>query len=199
MNLTTLAKVKSHLGISGTSKDAVLSQIITGVSGFIENHTHREFSVKQYTEVRDGCGEDEIFVAQYPLREVISLHIDTREIDLDAEEESGRTIITRDTGSIFRKDRFSYGRRNIKIVYEAGFNSPEDADESGVDDESGDAGEDLPRDLEAAAIRMSARVYERRTAEGVSSVSPGSFSVQYKDAVDADITGVLDSYIKRRL
>lgn len=199
MNLTTRAKVKSHLGIpsADTSKDAILDQIIAGVSGFIETQTNRKFEVVQYTEIFDGHGGDEIVLRQYPLVDVISITIDGAAVDLDQEEEDETVIIDREEGSVWRQYGFRAGRKNIKVVYTAGFLPPVDSGESG-DEESGDAGE-IPTALEAAAIRLSARVYERRTAEGVSSVSPGSFSVQYKDSVDADITGVLEAFKKRRV
>lgn len=200
MNLTTRNKVKRHLGIplSNTTKDAIIDQIIPGVSGFIEAQTNRKFGVEEYTEIRDGEGFDEMVLRQYPIVDVISLTINGSAVDLDQEEEDESFILDREEGSIYREAGFSAGRKNIKVVYTAGYAAPEDDDESGAGEESG-SGDELPSALEAAAIRLSARVYERRTAEGVSSVSPGSFSVQYKDAVDADIVSVLESFKKRRV
>lgn len=200
MNLTSRTKVKRHIGIpsSNTSKDALIDQIIEGVSGFIETQTHRTFEVKEYTEIFDGDGSDEIFLKQYPLRSVISLTINKSVIDLDAEEDAETIVIDNDAGSIYRQAGFAAGRKNIKVVYEAGFNAPDDPADSGSE-ESGETGEDLPTALEAAAIRLSARVYERRTAEGVSNVAPTGISIAYKDAIDADITSILEAYTKRRV
>lgn len=203
MKLTTRNKVKQHIGIpsSNTSKDALLDQIIEGVSAFIETTTHREFGVKEYREVRDGTDDDEIFLKEYPLVDVLSITINGNEdLDLDAEEEAETVIIDKETGSIFRQYGFGSGRKGLRISYTAGYNLPElSEDESGVDGYESGADENLPAAIEAAAIRLSARVYERRTAEGVASVSPTGISITYKDAVDADITTILDSFTKRRL
>ncbi|HOB89784.1 MAG TPA: phage head-tail connector protein [Candidatus Colwellbacteria bacterium] len=201
MNLTTLAKVKSHLGIraSNTTKDAILNQIITGVSGFVEQITNRKFGIQTYTERIDGDDSDEIFLKQYPVVDLISLEIDDEAIGVDAEEEDETLIVDNEIGSIWRDLGFAEGRKNIKVVYTAGYNPPVDTDESsdGSDEDSG--AESFPNSLEGAVIRMVARVYERRTAEGVSSVSPGSFSVQYKDFIDDDIQQIIDSHKKRRV
>ena len=199
MNLTTLAKLKEHIGIpsSNTDKDSLLASIITGVSSFIEEHTHRKFAVTEYTEIIDGGNFDEIFLKQYPIREVLTLTINSAPIDLDSGEEDGTIIITKESGAIYKASGFGSGRKAVKIVYTAGYNDPSDEEESG-DSVSSDY-EDLPVAIQTAATRLAARVYERRTAEGVSSTSAGSFSVQYKDAVDSDVSGVLDSYKKIRI
>jgi hypothetical protein len=201
MKLTTRAKLKAHIGIpaANTTKDALLDTIIEGVSGFIETTTNRVFDITEYTEVLDGTPLDEIFLKQYPLIDVLSLFVNGTEIDLDAEEEAETVVIDNETGSVYREGGFGSGRKAVRVTYTAGYVLPEEA-ESGVDvSESGVVGEDLPAALEGAAIRLSARVYERRTAEGVSSVSPTGLSVTYKDAIDADIVTVLQAYTKRRI
>lgn len=201
MNLTTISKLKQHIGIpsSMTSKDTLLEQIIEGASAFIEEYTHREFGVKEYTEVLDGTPHDEIFLKQYPVVNVLSLTINGNEIDLDTEEESDQFIVEKESGSVYRENGFGGGRKSVRITYTAGYNLPEASDESGSEQYESGADENLPASIEACAIRLSARVYERRTAEGVSSVSPGSMSVQYKDAVDSDIVTILDNNRKRRI
>lgn len=200
MKLTTRSKVKAHLGIprANTSKDSIIDQIIDGVSGFIETQTHRTFEIKEYTEIMDGTRYDEIFLKEYPLRDVLTLKIDGVEIDLDAEEEADSLIIDKEVGSIWRDNGFTGGRKSLRVTYEAGYNLPEENEESGSE-ESGATGEYLPDAIEAAAIRLSARVYERRTAEGVSSVSGDSMSVNYKDAVDSDVISIIEAHTKRRV
>lgn len=202
MKLTTLRKVKQHIGIpsSNTTKDAILEQIIEGVSAFIETTTHRVFGVQEYREVRDGTDDDEIFLPQYPIVDVLSITINgNQDLDLDAEEEAETVMIDKEVGSIFRQYGFGSGRKALRISYTAGFNLPEASDESGPETYESGADNDLPAAIESAAIRLSARVYERRTAEGVASVSPTGISITYRDAVDADITTILDSFTKRRL
>jgi hypothetical protein len=201
MNLTTRRKLKLHIGIPAaiTSKDSLLDQIIEGASAYIETYTNRKFGVEEYTEVLDGTPEDEIFLKQYPVVDILSLTISGNEVDLDAEEESDQIILDKETGSVYRENGFGSGRKAVRITYTAGYNLPEASDESGPEEYESGGDENLPAAIEAAAIRLSARVYERRTAEGVSSVSPGSMSVQYKDAVDSDIVNILDAHKKRRV
>lgn len=198
MNLTTKNKVKQHIGIplSVKSKDSLIEEIVVGASAFIEDYTKRKFEVSDYVEIQDGIGQDEIFLSQFPIVDIVSLNIGGSEVNLDLEEESGLFIVNKESGAVYRSGGFGHGRKSVKVKYKAGYNLPIDSDESGVSPYESGAEDDLPASIETAAIRLSARVYERRTAEGVSSVSPGSMSVQYKDSVDSDIVKILDAYKK---
>lgn len=203
MQLSTLAKLKAHIGIpSGdTTKDLKLDMILDGVSNYIEGQTARKLQLQLHDLKLSGDGSDELVLPHYPIlvedesgqqvAAVASLEIDSQEIDIDAELASGDLEIDAEAGIIYRKSGWSDGSRNIRIVYSAGYDMP---------GESGDnAAETIPADLELAAIRLAARVYERSTAEGVASASPGGASFTYKDAVDDEIKETINRYSRVRV
>lgn len=201
MNLTTLEKVKNHLGIpeAETSKDAKLREIIDGVSEYIEGQTSRKFGAQIYTFKLSGDGSDELVLPQFPVIQdgddvaITSLTMD--DVDIFSEIASGNIDVDAESGILYRKTGWTNGRRNIVITYAAGYMTP---DESSL--ESGLTGAaDLPKDLVLATTRIVARIYERSTAEGVASASPGSFSVSYKDSTDEELIATIGKYARARV
>lgn len=201
MKLTTLAKVKSHLGIpsTDTSKDAKLQEIIDGISEYIEGQTSRKFGAQIYTLKLSGDGSDELVLPQFPIiedgEEVAITALSMDDVDIFAEIASGDIDVDAEHGILYREAGWRQGRRNITITYAAGYMTP---DESSL--ESGLTGaEDLPKDISLATTRIVARIYERSTAEGVASASPGSFSVSYKDSTDEELIQTIGKYARARV
>jgi len=190
--LSTVAYLKGHLGIpeSDTSKDTLLSFLIAGASKYVESQTGRVFELQEFTEVHSGDDQVQLVLKQYPVTEISSLVVNSEEVDIEAETSAGDLVID-DGGVIVRRDGFRKGLKNVRVVYSAGY-VPR------VDDEESGEPPNLPEDLELAVLRIAARVYERRTAEGTVSVSPGSFSVQYQRDLDQDIIDTLQKYKKFR-
>ncbi|MDD4410079.1 MAG: hypothetical protein PHW52_05515, partial [Candidatus Pacebacteria bacterium] len=89
------------------------------------------------------------------------------------------------SGIIERNSGWTSGFKNIEVKYSAGFTLPDE--ESGGD-------YTLPEDIILAVKRMSARIYEKRTAEGISSAE----NISYKDFLDEDIKSTMSSYYKFR-
>jgi len=197
MMLSTLAKLKAHLGIpeSDTSKDTKLTTLLEGSSEYIQGQTARKFELQSYSMKLSGNGTDELVLPQYPLltdgEEISITELLLDDVNILSEIASGDIDVDAEAGILYRSAGWYAGRRNIEISFSAGYVLP---GESG----SGDA-PDLPKDLELAAIRLAARVYERSTAEGTSSVSPSSYSVSYKDAVDPEIQETIARHARVRI
>lgn len=196
MQLATLSQLKSHLGIpqADVSKDAVLNFLLSGASGYIETETSRKFELQQYTIKLSGEGTDMLVLPQYPIHVVDSvpaisaLTLDGVTIDLDTLD------IDIETGILYRNAGvWSAGSRNIAITYSAGYKLAHVTDSGSV------SAPTVPEALQLAAIRLAARLYERKTAEGVASVSPASYSVTYKDGIDEDIQSIIDTHTRFRL
>lgn len=192
--LTTVSKVKAHLGIpeASTSKNAVLETIINGVSSFIETQTHRKFGEAEYTEAIDADGSAELFLSQFPVSDIAKI-TDLKsgtEIDTEAEIANRTLIYDLDAGILHRSVGWPAGRKNIEVEYTAGYVLP--------GDEESDSPATLPDAIEQACIRMSARIYERKTAEGVQSVSPSSFTATYNLEIDPELKAVIKAYRKPR-
>ena len=61
--LSTLARVKLALGLSDTSKDVLIDQIVTQVSAYIKTACGgREFGTAVYTEIYDAPDGDNLFL-----------------------------------------------------------------------------------------------------------------------------------------
>jgi len=200
MELTTLAKLKAHLGLpsNDTAKDAVLSVIIAGSSRYIETQTARHFELQSHTLKLDGDGTDMLMLPEYPVlmdgdEPAISV-LKIGDTDILSEIASGDVDVDSKAGILYRSAGWLEGRRNITITFSAGYILPGESAGSGEEDAP-----DLPDELELACIRLSARVYERRTAEGVSNVSTAGFSANYAAEIDDDIQAIIGANSRMRV
>lgn len=73
LQLTTLAKVKTSLGIIDATKDSLITQTIIGISAVIERYCGRNFKSQNYAEIRDGKGKSKIFLNNYPVTALASI------------------------------------------------------------------------------------------------------------------------------
>lgn len=199
MMLSTVTKLKRHLGLPAAdlTKNPLLETLLAGSSAYIEGQTARKLSLQEHTLKLSGDGTDTLMLPQYPIMvddavpAITALTLD--DVNILAEIAAGDIDVDAETGILYRDAGWREGRRNITITFSAGYELPS------VDESGDDNAENVPEDLEMAAIRLAARVYERRTAEGVANASPASFSVTYKDAIDEDIQEVIGRYSRMRV
>jgi hypothetical protein len=74
-DLTTLCRVKGVLEIpeSDTTKDSLLRQLITEVSGLVEEVCGRKFGTATYTEFYSGDNSSMLVLAQRPVTAIVNL------------------------------------------------------------------------------------------------------------------------------
>ena len=77
--LTTLEDLKIGLEIpsSDTSRDAVLTQLITQITALIEQYTDKVFGPDSYTEYYSGDNTPTISLRQTPVTGITSVHVDS--------------------------------------------------------------------------------------------------------------------------
>jgi hypothetical protein len=68
--LTSLANLKSWLGISASTDDAVLEAAIDRATARIETYVGRQVKERTYTEWRSGAGVDAIRLHQWPVSQI---------------------------------------------------------------------------------------------------------------------------------
>jgi uncharacterized phiE125 gp8 family phage protein len=193
MALTSLANVKEYLGISGTTYDALLTNLITRMEAFIERYCDRPFAQTTYTDEKyDGEYNNGglLLLNHWPLISVASLYD-----DLDCDYTSSTLIDSDDyltyldEGIIRLKNgvEFNEGDQNIKITYDAGVTS-------------------VPADLEQATIEMVAEKFNVRGSEGKKSEKLGRWGVTYitdpvvgRIAMSESVRAVLEAYKLRRM
>lgn len=118
--LTTLADVKTWLGISNTNDDAQLTRLITAASTFIESWSNRVFGSASYTEIRNGNGKDSMVLKNAAITAVASISINGLPIPVSTG--FGVNGYSFDGTSIYLTGyRFDRGSRNVEVHYTAGY------------------------------------------------------------------------------
>lgn len=126
--LTSLADVKNHLNIgpSITTQDAVLIRIINAASAQIESYIDRKVLKRAYNEFQDGRNNDRTITRQWPIEKPTQVWDDpsglftnaTNQLAVSEYEVEGDPAI----GIVLIGGRrFSKSTRNVRIVYQAGF------------------------------------------------------------------------------
>lgn len=130
--LTTVANAKQHLNIpdANTDQNDILTRFINSATAKIEAYLDRKIKKREFTEFHDGRGNDRLLLRNWPADKPTqlwddpsSLFTDTTyqrastEYELELTGEGGIGVI------LMPGFRFRRGRRNIKVVYEAGYSS----------------------------------------------------------------------------
>ena len=119
-DLTTLADAKQWIGIVGSSDDAVIVDLISAYSAYVQQWMNRKILLASYTDTFNGRGNIAQMLPNYPLTAVSAVSVDGVAIP-------ARTTPT-GTGYFFDEDSvilsgytFTRGRSNVSISYTAGY------------------------------------------------------------------------------
>lgn len=105
MALTTKENIKLLLGISDTSKDALLDYLITQADVIIENYLDRKIEQATYTEFYSGSGTERLFLNNYPVTSITSIHLDNRGYFGDGPDSfAADTLLTEGSDYVLNKD-----------------------------------------------------------------------------------------------
>lgn len=176
--LITVAKIKTHLGITSTTYDGVLIQIAAAVDKYIK--TFCGWNIEQETideKIIDGDPDKQyISLGGWPIAD-----FETPQYNAGTKSSPNWTLVDEDDFELYEDEGVLYwykifaGVRNIKLSYSVGY-------------------EAIPADLEFVALRMAARAYEKRKSEGVGSESVEGVSISWAAGMDAEDKSVLESY-----
>lgn len=196
--LTTLSRAKSYLGISGSSKDFVLTMIILAVSKFVESYTGRNFKAQTYTQqLYNGKDSPRLWLKAPPIDPGVTVVIQGRNSSDAGDDwetlDTDDYLVNYDSGYIERLyGDFVAGEQNYRVTYKGGYTLPSDSGyQDGTDDNK-----DLPYDLELAVLDLVASGYNSRQTQGVKSQKVGDVSITYGDVVNenSQMKATLDSY-----
>jgi len=168
MALTTLDDVlKYRLGngeVLKTTPDQndVLKSIIDSISTSIEKYCSRTFLSTSYTEYYNGDGRSILYLKNYPIISITSIHEDDNWVWDSSTLISTSYYRTFDDLGIIFKDgtRLDTGRLNIKVVYVAGFTT-------------------IPSDIQNVAIVESIRMFDNMKTLNLSSRSENNSTTSY--------------------
>ena len=179
-DLTTLADVKAWLqtGQSAfpTTDDALLANLVTAASQYIQTWLNRQIALADYLEVRDGTGGRRMQFACFPAVAVLSLTIDGQIIPRATSSWAAGYSFSQ-TQLAVRGCEFCRGAQNVIITYTAGYST-------------------TPPEVAQACIELVALRYRERTRIGeVSRSRGGAETVTYsqKDLSDG-IKTLLQQY-----
>lgn len=177
----------AYLGVDPTETEdaAIIEELITAVSIWCNTYTGRDLLSREHTEYYDGTGDDELYVRNYPITTLTSVHIDSdREYNDDDLIDAGDLVTYDNAGLIVYVDGdFGTGRQSVQVVYTAGY-----------------ALADVPHDLKVAALDQIKFMYKRwrNDEEGLSSISVqnGTVNIEIQD-LTKHFQRVIEKYVRR--
>ncbi len=192
MSVITLENTKIFLGISGTSENASLQQIIDAVHDFVKKYTNRIIEEAIYTEeLYDGSGGVALLLKNFPIIEITEILVDTEEIDERSDvDEEGWYIKDAECGIVYNNEGWTRGRGNIQVTYSAGYSSTT-----------------LPKDLQYAYYSLTSYFRNLKGKSGILSENLGSYGYTIATGLnnmlgeltipDVIVKNILDRYKKR--
>lgn len=194
--LTTLAKLKTFLGIPGTTNDTLLEDCVDRTTALFEHETRRNLMARDYSYDSDsedydpdnanldGSGVDHLVLPQYPVNSVTTIRINETAIDERSTVLATGWVLNKKAGVLWMIGYiYTRGIKNIEIAYNAGFAT-------------------APEDLESACIEQAAWAFKQSTPGGAllgqasKSLADGSVQFTTRDLLPR-VRRVLDNYKKR--
>lgn len=199
-SLTTLNRVKLYIqSTGGTTFDTRINGLIDAVSHEFNSRTGRLLKARTLTEYYDGNGKSSLYLNQYPIRSQSS-SIDVRVLSYRNDHNSATTefttaykvpssylVVYSSEGRIQRTDgAFTFGNRNVKVVYIAGYAVGETSTSS----------TSIPADLRNAVHEQIAWQFDRNRSNrhGIQSMSQDAGSKSYALGEPPTIEPVLARY-----
>lgn len=179
-NITTKEKVKAYLGISGSTHDTLLDELIKNATASIQRYCNRNFTEASYTEYFDtDAGDSKLFVKNYPVSALTSVSYRSGTWGaITWEALNVNDYLLNENGKVTFAFLLPEAERYIKIVYTGGYK---------IDfaNESDTTKHTLPADLTQICTEIVAQAFNQRTSAGILTESTEGQSITYKDS---DIT-----------
>lgn len=192
--LTTVANLKSYLGLSVSTFDTLLEIFINGASKWISKRCgDRVFkepasdAVELYDGDFDGTGRNKIFTKAWPINSITSIEYKTGSLsnptwvaftadDYTVDEQAGIIYFTGGFGA--NLSSISPNRQNIRLTYKGGFAT----------------GDENLSNLELACLKMSAKEFDKRKSQGATQESVGGGTVTWNEDLDPSISDIINPY-----
>jgi uncharacterized phiE125 gp8 family phage protein len=176
-DLTTKAKVKTYLGISGTTHDTLIDELIKNATASIERFCNRSFTEATHTEYFDTTRSDsKIFLRNYPVASLTSVKYRTGTWGaITWESLNSNDYLLNENGKVAFAFPFPEAEKYFEIVYTGGYKID-------FTDELDTSAHTLPFDLTQVATEIVAQTFNQRTSVGISNESTEGQSITYKDS-----------------
>ena len=187
MMLTQLATAKTRLGITDTTDDTLLTNLIKFAGGRFERDCHRQFE-RTVNAVEEFSGDvTEIRVARFPIESVSQFHLKDNETDGWVLQSSVDYLVRR-ACVISLGGALGTQAQQAKVTYTGGYVLP------GTTPGSGQTA--LPDELEQACVEQVAYWYQNRHRLGLLSVPADGRTFYQLAKIDLlpNVASVLASY-----
>lgn len=184
-SLTTVSKVKTYLGISVSTWDSVLEELVNDCTVWLENEMggRRIFNdASDATEYHDGgdstgYGKRSLFLKRFPIASVtsISYRSGTPGTPVWVAYTADDYERIDNEGTLHFLFTLPVGRQNIKVVYKAGYTT-------------------IPHDLNLACQKLVAKEFDKRKSQGIKSEGIGGANVTWNEEIDPSIQRVINKY-----
>lgn len=176
--LTTAAAVKLHLGITDSSDDSLLAQLINQASSDIESRCNRTLTYETRTaEAYTGDGGTEIYLDLYPVETITA-------ITMDGEAVTDYTL-TQKAGLLYRESGWDYDSA-LLVTYTGGYRLEAVTGPPAI-------ARTMPYNLEYACILWVASAYNSRGSEHLSDESVGPLKSVFWPEIPA-IKAIVEKY-----
>ncbi len=172
----SVTALKRYIGITDTSQDTLLTDLLTYVSSEIEALCNRGIEQTTDTEYFDG-GSKLIRLHNFPISSVSAL-----EYNAGSESSPAWTAVDRDdyhidtaAGIITHVSGFPGGTQGLRVKYTGGYAT-------------------VPSNLEQLAYQMASEEYRRRKSYGVKSESIGAARIDWSKELTAAQRAVIGRY-----
>lgn len=178
--LTTNANVKTYLGIVGSNEEDLITLLVKLATGAIQTFVGWEIEKTTHTEERiDGDGSAVIRVKGFPISSEAGkfkyeYNNGTFETPVWVSMATNNYYVDYAKGVIQTIVPYT-GFKNLRLTYDVGYST-------------------IPADIEEVAIKVAARMYNRRQSEGLASESLENASVNYSDVLSEDEKTILQKY-----
>lgn len=179
--LVTLDMVKARLGLSGSTFDTVLEELIDEMTVKIESECDRRFfDDAAVTEIHDGdyddTGRNKIFTNRWPINSVTSISYATGGyLNPIWNILDGETQYQIDAQSGIIHTQLTNGRNSIRIIYRGGYTT-------------------IPHDIRHACIKEVSKAFQRRNSEGAKSESVAGTTVAWNEELDPTTKAICARY-----
>jgi len=176
----TLEDVKNHIDLDSNDDDEILGTYINAIGDFLKNYLGRVVEETDIEEYFDGDEiTDTIFLSHYPITDLeIAYNSGTYSNPEWTEYDVDEYQVDAEKGMILVDVNYP-GRRNIQVSYTAGY-----------------AAEDIPSAIKLAAIKLAAKIYNKKRSDGFKHEEAGGAAIDWDSFLSDDITALLNPYRK---
>lgn len=188
-DITTKEKVKSLLGITGTTNDALLTMLIRQVTAMVAGEIGLRLKDTEYTEELYDGGEygevprNYIVLRSYPVTDFSAIEYKGGTETVPVWTTIDPNYYTRNDkyGTLYSHGGFIRGFQNIRVTYQAGYL---------IDfGNEGDAVlHTLPFDITMVATELVAKKFQLRNAQGIANESTEGQSITYARGVEGTLS-----------